>query len=107
MDKLKPPSGIGESKSGEMNNEEYLARCRVKAARINAMEPQLEALSDSELRAKTQQFRARLRDKTETLDTLLEEAFAVVREASWRVLELRHFDVQVVFRGRVLLGESR
>ncbi|HLW45756.1 MAG TPA: hypothetical protein VKR78_06040 [Acidimicrobiales bacterium] len=62
---------------------------------INELEPEIEALSDDELRHKTVEFRERL-DEGETLDDLLIEAFAVVREASWRVLGQRHFDVQLM-----------
>jgi preprotein translocase subunit SecA len=62
---------------------------------INELEPEIEALSDQELQHKTVEFRARLADG-ETLDDLLIEAFAVVREASWRVLGQRHFDVQLM-----------
>ena len=63
--------------------------------RINELEPAMRALSDSELKAKTHEFRARLAAGVQ-LDALLPEAFAVVREASCRVLGLRHFDVQLV-----------
>jgi preprotein translocase subunit SecA len=62
---------------------------------INALEPALAALSDEALQAKTEEFRGRLA-QGETLDNLLPEAFAVVREASKRVLGMRHFDVQMV-----------
>jgi preprotein translocase subunit SecA len=62
---------------------------------INDLEPAMEALSDAELQAKTDEFRQRLEDG-ETLDDLLVEAFAVVREAAWRVLGQRHFDVQLM-----------
>ena len=62
---------------------------------VNALEPTMEALSDEELQAKTIEFRARL-DQGETLDDLLIEAYAVVREAAWRVLGQRHFDVQIM-----------
>ena len=62
---------------------------------VNGLEAQLEALSDDELRGKTVEFRDRLA-RDETLDDLLVEAFAVVREASWRVLGQRHFDVQLM-----------
>ncbi|MDP1875455.1 preprotein translocase subunit SecA [Phenylobacterium sp.] len=68
---------------------------QARVAKINALEPQLEALTDEQLRGKTEEFRARLA-KGETLDQLLEEAFAVVREASKRTIGLRHFDVQMV-----------
>ncbi len=66
---------------------------RVEA--INALEPQMQALSHEALRAKTQEFRARL-DQGETLDDLLVEAFAVVREVAVRTIGLRHFDVQLI-----------
>ncbi|MGH9109214.1 MAG: preprotein translocase subunit SecA, partial [Acidimicrobiales bacterium] len=62
---------------------------------INALEAEMEALSDDDLRHKTVEFRQRL-DEGETLDDLLVEAFAAVREASWRVLGQRHFDVQLM-----------
>ncbi len=62
---------------------------------INDLEPQMTALSDSSLQAKTFEFKERLQ-KGETLDDILPEAFAVVREASWRVLGMRHFDVQLL-----------
>jgi preprotein translocase subunit SecA len=62
---------------------------------INELEPEMEALSDEELQHKTVDFKERL-DDGETLDDLLVEAFAVVREASWRVLGQRHFDVQLM-----------
>ncbi|KAG5191614.1 pre protein translocase subunit SecA [Tribonema minus] len=77
-----------------------------RVARINALEDSIETLSDEELRAKTAEFRARLAAGTEdTLDDILEEAFAVVREAAWRVLELRHYDVQLV--GGLVLHECK
>ncbi len=62
---------------------------------INALEPQMAALSDEALQAKTGEFRARI-ETGETLDQLLPEAFAVVREAGKRVLGMRHFDVQMI-----------
>ena len=62
---------------------------------INELEPAMEALSDDELKAKTQEFRDRLAEG-ESLDDLLIESFAVVREAAWRVLGQRHFDVQLM-----------
>jgi preprotein translocase subunit SecA len=66
-----------------------------RVAKINALEPAMQALSDEQLRAKTVEFRERLA-KGATLDSLLEEAFAVVREAAKRVLGQRHYDVQLV-----------
>jgi preprotein translocase subunit SecA len=64
-------------------------------AKINELEPELAKLSDEQLRAKTDEFRERLA-KGETLDDLLDEAFAVVREAAKRTLGQRHYDVQLV-----------
>lgn len=66
-----------------------------EVAKINALEPQISQLSDEQLRAKTDEFRSRLKNG-ETLDQILHEAFAVMREASKRVLNMRHFDVQLI-----------
>ncbi len=71
---------------------------------INEFEPSIKKLSDEELHAKTAEFKER-REKGETLDELLPEVFAVCREASWRVLEMRHFDVQLI--GGMVLHEGR
>jgi preprotein translocase subunit SecA len=76
-------------------NDRLLKQYRRVVERINALEPQFEALDDGALRAKTDEFRQRLAQGA-TLDDLLPEAFAVVREASKRVLKMRHFDVQMV-----------
>src|SRR5690606_32441790 len=76
-------------------NERLLKQYRRVVEKINALEPQFEPLSDEQLRAKTTEFRERLA-KGETLDDLLPEAFAVVREGSKRVFKMRHFDVQLV-----------
>jgi preprotein translocase subunit SecA len=70
---------------------------------INALEPEIQALSDDALRAKTGEFRSRL-DQGETLDDLLIEAFAVVREAARRVIGQRHYDVQLVGGAALHLG---
>ena len=70
----------------------------------NSLEPQFQALSDAQLQAKTQEFRARL-DKGESLDALLPEAFATVREAARRVLGQRHYDVQLV--GGLVLHQGK
>ncbi len=72
--------------------------------KINSLEPEIEALSDDELRAKTDEFKARLAEGA-TLDDILPEAFAVVREASKRVLGMRHFDVQLI--GGIVLHQGR
>jgi preprotein translocase subunit SecA len=76
-------------------NDRTLRRLRKIVKEINNYEPQFEALSDDELKAKTVEFRERL-EKGETLDQLLPEAFATVREASKRVYGMRHFDVQLI-----------
>lgn len=76
-------------------NDRTLRRLRKIVKQINNYEPQFEALSDEELKAKTVEFRERL-DKGENLDQILPEAFATVREASKRVFGMRHFDVQLI-----------
>src|SRR5207244_12492403 len=76
-------------------NDRELKRLRPIVAQVNAFEPAITALSDSQLRDKTAEFRARLANG-DTLDDLLPEAFAVVREAGRRVLNMRHFDVQLI-----------
>src|SRR6478736_4852421 len=76
-------------------NDRELKRLRPRVADINAFEPAIKALSDDQLRGKTVEFRARLANG-ETLDDLLPEAFAVVREAGRRVLQMRHYDVQLI-----------
>jgi len=76
-------------------NDRLLKQYRKTVARINAMEPEYEKLSDDELRAKTQEFKERVA-KGESLDALLPEAFSVVREGSKRVMKMRHFDVQLI-----------
>ncbi|BCN23216.1 MULTISPECIES: preprotein translocase subunit SecA [Vibrio] len=76
-------------------NDRTLRRLRKIVKEINNYEPTFEALSDEELKAKTVEFRERL-EQGETLDKLLPEAFATVREASKRVYGMRHFDVQLI-----------
>ncbi|MBX6312803.1 MAG: preprotein translocase subunit SecA [Isosphaeraceae bacterium] len=83
-------------------NERAIRRMRPRVARINELEPQMQALSDAELRAKTDEFKKRLA-AGETLDDLLEEAFAACREAGRRFLKMRHYDVQLM-GGMVLHG---
>jgi preprotein translocase subunit SecA len=84
-------------------NQRLLRRYDRLVSRAGDLEAELEALSDSELRAKKEAFRQRLADGVE-LDALLSEAFAVVREASKRALGLRHFDVQLV--GGIVLHQG-
>ena len=76
-------------------NDRLLKQYRTKVAKVNALEAATQALSDEALRAKTDEFKQRL-SQGETLDQLLPEAFATVREASRRVLGMRHFDVQLI-----------
>ncbi len=76
-------------------NQRLLKELEKKVVAINALEPSIQALSDTELQAKTTEFQSRLKDGC-SLDELLIEAFAVVREASRRVLGMRHFDVQLI-----------
>ncbi|MGD8389001.1 MAG: preprotein translocase subunit SecA, partial [Desulfobacteraceae bacterium] len=85
-------------------NERELKRLDPLVQQINELEPGLQALSDEELRAKTDEFRARFAGG-ETLEDLLPEAFAVVRETSVRVLGMRHFDVQLI--GGVVLHQGK
>jgi len=86
------------------SNEREVARLRRRVEQVNDFEPQFQALSDEELRAKTEEFRSRLAGG-ETLDDILPEAFAAVREASRRTLGQRHFDVQVM--GAIVLHEGK
>ncbi|HEX9171614.1 MAG TPA: preprotein translocase subunit SecA [Telluria sp.] len=76
-------------------NQRLLKQYQKTVREINALEPQIEKLSDAELQAKTPEFMDRVA-KGETLDALLPEAFAVCREAARRVLKMRHFDVQMI-----------
>ncbi|WP_027070651.1 preprotein translocase subunit SecA [Novilysobacter defluvii] len=76
-------------------NERLLRQLQRSVDRINALEPEMEKLSDAELQAKTPEFRERIANG-EALDKILPEAFAVCREASRRVLGMRHYDVQLV-----------
>ncbi|MCA3023042.1 MAG: preprotein translocase subunit SecA [Rhodocyclaceae bacterium] len=85
-------------------NERLLKQYQKRVLAINALEPTFEALSDEALKAKTQEFKDR-HAKGETLDQLLHEAFAVVREAGKRALGMRHFDVQLV--GGMVLNDGK
>ena len=72
--------------------------------KIEELESKMTSLSDEELKAKTEEFKTRL-NNGETLDDILPEAFAVVREASWRVLNMKHFRVQLI--GGIILHQGR
>ena len=85
-------------------NDRQLKRMSRVVARINDLEADFKALTDDALRAKTDEFRQRLLDG-ETLDGLLPEAFAAVREAAWRAMDMRHFDVQLI--GGMVLHEGK
>ncbi|MFW6194979.1 MAG: preprotein translocase subunit SecA, partial [Chloroflexota bacterium] len=85
-------------------NERALKPYREAVPEINALEPEMQALSNEELRAKTDEFRERL-DEGETLDDILPEAFAVVRETARRVIGMRHFDVQLI--GGMVLHDGK
>jgi preprotein translocase subunit SecA len=85
-------------------NEKEIRRVSLVVDMVNVLEPALSTLSDQELSGKTQAFKARL-EAGETLEDLLPEAFAVVREAGKRVLGMRHFDVQIM--GGAILHEGK
>lgn len=85
-------------------NERELKRMQKSVEAINALEPKISALSDADLSAKTQEFKLRCQ-KGESLDKLLPEAFAVCREAAKRVLDMRHYDVQLI--GGMTLHEGK
>ncbi|MEY2678790.1 MAG: hypothetical protein RLZ00_1482, partial [Pseudomonadota bacterium] len=85
-------------------NERLLKQYRKTVAQINALEPSLEKFSDDALRAKTDEFKSRVAHG-ESLDALLPEAYAVVREASKRVMKMRHFDVQLL--GGIALHQGK
>ncbi len=85
-------------------NDRLIKQYSQKVRAINALEPKISALSDAELRGKTDEFRGRIAGG-ESLDSLLPEAFAVVREAGKRVLGMRHFDVQLI--GGMVLHEGK
>ena len=85
-------------------NERNVKKLRTTALKIDALSPQMEKLSDAELKAKTAEFRGRLA-KGETADDILVEAFAVCREAAWRVLGMKPFIVQLI--GGIVLHQGR
>ena len=85
-------------------NDRLIRQYRRQCVAVNKLEDSIKALSDEQLKAKTQEFRDRL-EKGETLESLMPEAFAVVREASVRVLGMRHFDVQLI--GAMVLNDAK
>ncbi|HTN12922.1 MAG TPA: DEAD/DEAH box helicase, partial [Acetobacteraceae bacterium] len=96
-------STIARAVFGSANDRSLKAYQR-RVPQINALEPAMQALSDNDLAAKTVEFRTRLA-AGEALDSLLAEAFAVVREASRRILGMRHFDVQLI--GGMVMHEGK
>ncbi|NLL89675.1 MAG: preprotein translocase subunit SecA [Dehalococcoidales bacterium] len=86
------------------SNEKVIKRLQPLVDKINALEPDFKKLSDTELRAKTDEFKARLKDGA-TLDELMPEAFAAVREAAWRTIGKRHYDVQLI--GGIILHQGK
>jgi preprotein translocase subunit SecA len=86
------------------SNEREIKRLKPLVAKINSLEPDFKRLTDAELRAKTDEFKARYQDEEE-LDDLLPEAFAAVREAGRRAIGQRHFDVQLM--GGMVLHEGK
>ncbi len=101
------------------SNEREIKRILPRVDEINALEPAMKQLTDEQLRAKTEEFRQRIRERVDAiedadekdqelkivLDEILPEAFAVVREAGWRVLQMRHFDVQMI--GGMVLHQGK
>src|SRR5271169_2742080 len=101
------------------SNEREIKRITPLMERISALEPEMKHRTDEQLRAKTEEFRQRIRERVDAmedpdekdrelaaaLDEILPEAFAVVREAGWRVLKMRHFDVQLI--GGVVLHQGK
>ena len=85
-------------------SEKEVKRLMPTVKKINELEPEMEKLSDAQLRGKTDEFKAKLKEG-KTLDDILPEAFAVVREASKRVLGMKHFDVQLI--GGIILHQGR
>ncbi len=98
-----PMLGLVKKIFGDANEREVKKMFK-RVEKINALEPQIAALTDEQLRQKTEEFKTRLKQGA-TLDDILNEAFAVVREASKRVLGMRHFDVQLI--GGMVLQEGR
>ena len=86
-------------------NERYLKRLRPQVAKINALEPEMQALSDEEFAARIAQYKVEVQENGKSLDELLPEVFALVREASRRVLGMRHYDVQLV--GGIVLHKGK
>ena len=85
-------------------SEQQIKKIRPLVKKINELEGSIKKLSDEQLRGKTEEFKRRYRGG-ESLDSMLPEAFAVVREAAWRTIGQRHFDVQLI--GGIILHQGR
>jgi preprotein translocase subunit SecA len=94
-----------DSSKRDADNKSYLDQLQKRVNVVNSWEATVEDLGDDELEAKTADFKSRLAKGEDINGPLLEEAFAVVREAAWRVLELRHYDVQIM--GGFILHDGR
>ena len=86
------------------HSERELKRIKPLVDKIEALRPEMQQLSDEQLKSKTSEFKKRL-EAGETMDDILVEAFAVVREASWRVLHMEPFRVQLI--GGIILHQGR
>ncbi len=87
------------------DNRKHLKKLEAIATKVELLEEEYSRLTDDELKAKTAEFKRRLNENYETLDMLLPEAFATVREAAWRVLGMKHFHVQIL--GGIALHQGR
>jgi len=105
LDGLEDMMSSSDDDTRESDNKKYLKGLQKRVEAINGLEPQIEDLGDDELVAKTDEFRKRLINGEDINGKIIEEAFAVVREAAWRVLELRHYDVQML--GGLILHDGR
>eukprot|EP00979_Chaetoceros_neogracilis_P009871 scaffold2269_cov218-Chaetoceros_neogracile.AAC.15 len=94
-----------DNEKRKVENEKYVATLGQRVEKINALEASIEDLGDDEILAKTQELRQRLKDGEDINGAILEEAFAVVRETAWRVLEMRHYDVQLT--AGIILHDGR
>jgi len=94
-----------DAETRRASNDAYLATLQRRVERINDLESDIEELDDADILAKTSEFRMRLSGGESVDGPLLEEAFAVVREAAWRVIEQRHYDVQLL--GGLVLHDGR
>ena len=86
-------------------NDRYLKKLRPLVQKINALEPEMEQLQDADFPVRMAEYRQLVQDGTKTLDNILPEVFALVREASKRVLGMRHYDVQLI--GGIVLHKGR